>query len=384
MRPYTLILLLAITSVALMDIVQPVQLFPTKNSMTAQDYIDRSEFISNLYSKFPIQGSEASFTYSNNSEPGPFRIHWKFSIPKMELYSVQLSALIQINNSEDSGIIANTLASPYGLFIPIQLFRNTSENSQYDFYIELDINYIEKYFIKAESGNYYTFCTQIKLFYNSTENEIYSNLLEVLSLVYLKRPISIPDNSPIEGSYNIKIQSLTSDVEKINIDLSIKASLFVCVDPSPSDLTTCEPRQDPVSFQLNQLGKFMLSLDDEDFANIYYLRKQKISLKRSDVEGEIDFTIATTSPTEKKLGKLIFSLNMVMVSEQITITAIATLSTTSNRRMLNASSSKAVVSYTTIGIDNVNSEPIPLPDISYACSFMFFLSFLIFMVFIMI
>lgn len=101
---------------------------------------------------------------------------------------------------------------------------------------------------------------------------------------------------------------------------------------------------------MNDYGKFDLFLDNPDFAAIYYLIKYKIEMKSDTMTSAADFTPAANEGNIT-LGEMIFKLPMVIVGDHITVSAIATLSTTSERRrMMSSETPKATFAATDVGV----------------------------------
>ena len=324
-----------------------LQLYQAKGSdMVAQDYIDRANYMAAIAADPDEGGVKCELT--NTTEAGPFRIHLKFPKPtkNQNIYDLSLEAIEEKKESKSHGHRRLDYIPEWD---PIPLEKFFSYGS-YDYYYEASIPYLEANWIKIERDSKWTFCTVFKFFFNTTENAVSILNVQVQCPVTLTRP------KAVQGSYaDSQVTHLTSNsAGSVNLDLSISATLLPCLDTDPTNLDRCDMKKanDPAPvYQLNNFAKFILFLDNSDFAAVYYLIKYKVEMKSDTMPNPADFTAAATEGAVT-LGEMTFKLPMAIVGQTVTVSAIATLSTTATRRrMMAAAGSKATTAAARVGVD---------------------------------
>lgn len=309
----------------------PITLYPAKNTnMEAIDYKNRAQYLA-TYLNTPENGG-AEFYYTNSSTSGPFRFRLELHLPSgsVTIYYLTLSSMMQTNVVQSGSRRLETIPPSYEWEI-IQLIKDTAITSNLDFYYEISVGDLESKWVKTEDDTAITFRTIFKYFVNATE--LNHNILNVL----IQCPVTLRRPKNVEGSYsNMQTTFLSSSgAGSVDIDLSISATLVPCLDSSPKDLTQCSPGTSDavVLFALNDFGKFKLKLDNNDFAQIYYLTNYKVEMKSDTMTSAVDFTAtAGFGPVSK--GEMIFNLPMAIVGNPITVSATASISTKASRRVL--------------------------------------------------
>ena len=359
-----LILAIACTALLLHN-VSALDLYPPKAEMTAQDYIDRSNYMAKV--ALPSQEGGSNFQYSNDSDAGEFYFELLFPDPlaTQSIHSLTLSAIFETNAVEGSAPNRRRLAAGDNIWEPLVIRAVRKPRMVPRCIFQATIPTIESKWIKTDFGTKWKFSTVVKFFFNSSENG--NDLL----YVEVQCPISLTREKSVEWSYDEpQVTHLTStSAGKVDIDLSISATLLPCIDNDPTDLSTCTRlgiNEHPPVFKLNDFAKFELFLDNSDFAQVYYLQKNKIEMKTDSMEAAADFTSASIAGDITK-GKMTFILPMAIVGNPITVSAIATLSTTaSRRRILASSSSKATFAASDVGVKIDNAQ-----TVSWIPSFLF-------------
>ena len=341
------LIFLIVCAAFLTHAIPSITLYAQKNDMNGQDYIDRAAYMYNIADQ-PEEGGAVCY-WINMTQAGPFIISFSFPLPNADqkIHSLSLSAIMETNSisgTQDNGINLDI----NHVWEPIEL-KNNNQQGFYQFYYESSVHSIETTFLFTEMETLYKFATVFKFFFNSTENG--QNLLNV----EVQCPMVLTRPKNVHGMYDGRVTTVTrTDWPSIDIDLSISATLLPCKDLSLTDVSSCTRIgiTDPTPvYKLNDYGKFELFLDNSDFAGIYYLIKNKIEMKSNLMTNAADFTTsATAGPVSK--GKMIFKLPMVMVGDPITVSAIATLSTSnSRRRMMDSAVPKATFATSDVSVN---------------------------------
>ena len=351
-----LILVIACAALFLHN-VSSLDLYPPKAEMTAQDYIDRSNYMAKV--ALPWQEGGSSFAFNNLSQAGDFLFGLVYPLPlaTQSIHSLTLYAILETNAVEPPVAERRRLAAGDNIWEPLDIMYWGTDGVGSAHIFVASIATIESKWIKTDFGTKWKFSTVSKWFFNSSENG------NSILYVEVQCPISLTREKSVEGSYDEpQVTHLTStSAGKVDIDLSISATLLPCIDNDPTDLSTCTRlgiNEDPPVFKLNDFAKFELFLDNSDFAQVYYLQKNKIEMKTDSMEAAADFTSASIAGDITK-GKMTFKLPMAIVGNPITVSAIATLSTTaSRRRILASASSKATFAASDVGVKIDNAKTV--------------------------
>ena len=326
-----------------------LQLYPGKGSaMVAQDYIDRANYMAAIAAD-PDDGG-VTCELSNTTQAGPFRFHLKFPKPTagQNIYDLSLDGIQQTNVPQPQPYRQRRLEQGY-VWDSITL-QDLSPSASYDYYYEVSIPYLEANWIKTDIDPQWKFATVLKFFFNATE------IPPSILYVQVQCPVTLTRPKTVQGSYaGSQVTHLTSNsAGSVNIDLSISATLLPCLDTDPTNLDLCTKKTatDPAPvYPLNSFAKFILFLDNSDFAAVYYLIKYKVEMKSNTMPNPADFTAAATAGAVT-LGEMTFKLPMAIVGQTVTVSAIATLSTTATRRrMMAAAGSKATTAAASVGVD---------------------------------
>ena len=348
-------------------------IYPTKNEMNAQDYIDRANYLSAVSASADKGG--ASFTSTNDTQAGPFKFHLIFPLPSanQNIHSLTLNAIMETNTQISSN--SRRRLDIQNEWIDVDLTEASSATSS-DFYYEISIPSLESLWIKTDLDTKWRFSSVFKFYFNSTENG--GNLLNLLVQcpVTLTRPKTVDANTENLVLRVSNLNSPSTVVSPVDIDLSISASLLPCIDNEPTDLSTCTriTVSDPTPvYILNSYGKFELFLDNSDFAGVYYLIKNKIEMKTDIMPNAADFT-SSASVGPISLGKMTFKLPMAIVGDTVTISAISSISTTvSSRRMMASGSSKATFATADVGVTTGKITKETTKSFNYLISVLFYL-----------
>lgn len=356
-------------------------LFPVKEDMKAQDYEDRANYFAAIAA--PADKGGASCFLTNTTEAGPFRIHLSYPepAPGQNIYSISISAIMEKNAIEALPVLKRRLDVNY-------VWENISLGSQMpglnDLFYEISIPSLETNWLKTDLSSKWKFASVFKFFFNSTEKG--TNHLEV----QIQCPITLTRPKTVQGAYTEShLTYLISTHDPINIDISISASLLPCVDSDPENVEVCiqmAERKDAQAYLLNKYGKFILFLDNNDFAGVYYLRKYRVEMKSQKMSTPADFTDGAAA-TEGKVtnGSMVFRLPMTIVGNRTTVSAIATLSSTGTRRMMENVTPKAIYAASNVDVFTCYTPPCcrSCPCCGFA-SYIFSIALFIGMILIMI
>jgi len=205
-----------------------VVLYAPKDDMNAQDYIDRADYLSAIAT--PGNDKSAYFTIINATEAGPFKLCLWFGLPEesQHIHHLSLSAIMKTN-------IINPYTGRDAIWVTIELTYNGQSHGGVMYCYEASIFFLETYWLKTDSTSQLKFTSVINFVLNSTEYNAKIIYVEVQCPVSFTRPTTV------EGSYDkIQVTHLISNsVRKVEIDLSISATLLPCVDNNPFDVTNC-------------------------------------------------------------------------------------------------------------------------------------------------
>jgi len=338
----------------------PYSLYPetTNQEISTPQYLDRANYIQ-LLSQSP--SGELQFFLSNNTVSGPFQFHLKIKTADapLDIHYLSLYAMQTVKDGTSSKDI------------PITLFNNNDAN-YFDYYYSVAIANLETSFVPDSSNDpsnvnsYLTFKSKLTFYFVATEVSDPVLYLKVECPIMMKRPVSVTDTYS-----DVTSVMLENTFNQISINVEVNSKLEACKQEASYpvlDYTTCTSLAagTKLSVALNSLAKFQLSLIDETFKKNYYLTKFKITMQSGQMKNPVEFTSLATQPNTY-LGKMIFSMIMSIVGDQICVTATAILSMTTGRRMLQTEGTKAAIGMLTTSVSKIapgsnppGSTPIPM------------------------